>query len=240
MAKLKARGRRELVRMVADLVEEPDSSFTEGKHYAALMTDGNVLVRQTARWKDSGQLHDWGWKVKGKIKVGLSPQDFIRIYERKGYVVQDQSVLREMNTPLRTEESKPRKPKAPSSSRKPTRVQRPVSSYYEPRGIIMVKGKRDLTEVPSEGPGLYITYRSHSESFPNDVAYGPFEDLDLAEEAAWVVLRENERTNRYQPPIKIIETDSLDGAMEDRGHAWWVNGVRKGPPIDPRQAGFTF
>ena len=50
-----------------------------------LMSDGTVLEKRDVRfqpdWLDKdGRRHSYGWKVHGKLKQGLTPADFARIY----------------------------------------------------------------------------------------------------------------------------------------------------------------
>jgi hypothetical protein len=42
------------------------------------------------------------------------------------------------------------------------------------------------------------------------------------------------------PPFVIIEAQSRKDALNHNGHEWFVNGLSKGPPVDPRQTGFTW
>ena len=91
MAKLRARGRQEIVRMVRERETPDDRLTTSEKEQAALMSDGNVLKRRTIRWREASYgsaTHDYGWKVAGKIKAGLTPEDFVRIYQERDYVLE--------------------------------------------------------------------------------------------------------------------------------------------------------
>jgi hypothetical protein len=60
MAKLSARGRKEVVRM------KYIRAGIDGISELALMSDGTVLTKLT--WKYEGKIESTGWKVRGKIK----------------------------------------------------------------------------------------------------------------------------------------------------------------------------
>jgi hypothetical protein len=247
MAKLKARGRTEIARLVVER-ETPDSELVSSeKIQVALMSDGNVLDRRVVRWRKqdaySSGPHDYGWKIKGKIKAGLTPEDFIRIYQKKGFTLESSSseyltrrgdtIENVSNKPIRTEgkaaSEKKAKEKRAATPRKTTRKKIPYSTHY-------VEG-----EGKGEGPGFYVTNGTtfdQSESY-RAVANGPFADLDLAELAAVRRFREFQSMSLdYLFPIQVIESESFDLAEQGIGHVWWSNLVQKGPPVDPRQASF--
>lgn len=108
-------------------------------------------------------------------------------------------------------------------------------------------------------PGFYVT---PGEEDPDDVEsllpIGPFwrfglagprytaEDInddhlgdDDAEDwalEAWKAEREKPAGERL--PVTIIEARNLREAEAGKGCVWWKDGVFRGPPADPRQAGF--
>jgi hypothetical protein len=41
-------------------------------------------------------------------------------------------------------------------------------------------------------------------------------------------------------PFMLIEAQSRKDALAGRGHVWIVDGLEKGPPVDPRQTGFAW
>ena len=52
-----------------------------------LMSDGTVLERRDVRFRPDhydpqGRHHSYGWKVKGQLKAGVTPEDWRAIYER--------------------------------------------------------------------------------------------------------------------------------------------------------------
>lgn len=105
MAKLCARGRTELARATHECDEpgqKPSMQWTgDGKQVPvgdpwatvwrrterALMSDGNVLEKMTIRCAD-GRRHDWGWRVRGKLKDGMGTGDWVSLYQRKGWVIE--------------------------------------------------------------------------------------------------------------------------------------------------------
>lgn len=54
-----------------------------------LMSDGTVLQKIDVWFRGgdpSRQYHSYGWKVKGKIKTGITPADWLSIYTSPGAV----------------------------------------------------------------------------------------------------------------------------------------------------------
>lgn len=88
MAKLSAYGQREFLRMAKEYYPEcKDDTRNEvvwRKKTVAFMTNNRILVKEQARWAD-GMKHDWGWKVKGKLKSGVTPEQIKSAYEKLGY-----------------------------------------------------------------------------------------------------------------------------------------------------------
>jgi len=92
-------------------------------------------------------------------------------------------------------------------------------------------------EFDDNGPGLYIVHGSR----PRHSEETRFDDFDSSEDSAHEVMawyREN--TDGKFPSIQVIEARSREDAVAGRGHVWWQDGVRRGPAVDPRQAGFSF
>jgi len=76
MAKLSARGRKELFRM------SREKRFDDGKPYRsvyAFMDDGNILHKST--WQGGGS----GWKVS-KLLGGTTVSEFEKFLEKKEYI----------------------------------------------------------------------------------------------------------------------------------------------------------
>lgn len=88
MAKLSAHGRTTLIRMVKDM--PADGALLRGHKYFALMSDGHVLIRTVAWFKDEyapkgERRNDFGWKDMGKSKTNVTPEQFQKTCEAKGY-----------------------------------------------------------------------------------------------------------------------------------------------------------
>lgn len=75
---------------VPDYVAGADPSLTVWERVTRrLMSDGSILEKRDVRfrptpncsWEDpQGRRYSYGWKLRGKIKAGLTPADFARIY----------------------------------------------------------------------------------------------------------------------------------------------------------------
>lgn len=252
MAKLRARGRQEIVRMVRERETPDDRLTTSEKEQAALMSDGNVLKRRTIRWREASYgsaTHDYGWKVAGKIKAGLTPEDFVRIYQERDYVLESCSashlvrrgdfVENVSGEPVRTEA----RAVAEKKSRE-KRAARPAQGRAaQGREELRRRGSSSVPgEERGEGPGLYVTnaYLGGGLGVAHRAAaHGPFSDMELAELAAWGRLKFiRDMSFQYLQPVQIVESPSMDAAEQGVGHVWWVDGKRRGPPADPRQTQF--
>lgn len=88
MAKLSAYGQREFLRVAKEyqITPKPDehNPVVWRKKTVAFMSNNRILVKEQARWAD-GMKHDWGWKVKGKLKPGITPEAIRAAYEKLGY-----------------------------------------------------------------------------------------------------------------------------------------------------------
>ena len=69
----------------------------------------------------------------------------------------------------------------------------------------------------------------------NDSHFGDDDAEDWALES-WKAEQEKSASERL--PVTIIEARNLKEAKAGKGHVGWKNGVFRGPPADPRQAGF--
>jgi hypothetical protein len=221
MAKLRAHGRQEIFRVSRETSIDPPDKFGIfwRKHSIAVMSDGYVLERDAwkaqDRYSQSGVRHEGGtWKVRGKIKPGLTVGDILEIYKKKGYVFESGRANGEV---LRTEKEaageKARKAKAAT--------------------------KRAQVAAEKSGPGFYVRNRTTTAT-PWAVNHGPFKTLDEAIEKAWRAYQEYlEMGFDYLLPVQIVEAKSKYAAGYDLDtHVWWTNGRSKGPPADPRQLRF--
>ena len=90
MAKLSARGRRELLRVERER-STPDGELTIWERTTlAVMSDGGVLSKLDVRFRPDayepgGRLHSYGWKRKGKLAAGKTVETFRQAYERAGW-----------------------------------------------------------------------------------------------------------------------------------------------------------
>ena len=89
MAKLSARGRKELVRLTKE-INNPSESLLWERRTIALMSDGNILEKRDIQflpneYHPKGEKHTWGWKNKGKAREGMTVEEFSKLYMDKGY-----------------------------------------------------------------------------------------------------------------------------------------------------------
>ena len=228
MAKLKARGRQEIFR-IEKIKEVPRQGFTERyRVQKALMSDGNVLEK----------VDDGTWKVIGKVKPGLSAEQALQLYADHGWkllnahpaylTVSGDTVTERSSEPLRTEKEAERSKKSRAA------------------GAERRKKKAEKEEKGSGNePGFYFYIVPHEYL---DETAGPFDTFEQAKDAAWECLRSREHKRLVEecaaegiscPPTRIIESQNYAQALQGKGYVWWIDGKQKGPPVDPRQTGFT-
>jgi len=93
MAKLSARGRTELFRAFKQ-EQTPNDNYKEWKKtFIVLMSDGKILEKYQVKFKPTtydkkGILHDWGWKVKGKIKQGVESEKYRDLLKNHGWTIE--------------------------------------------------------------------------------------------------------------------------------------------------------
>ena len=253
MAKLKARGRQEIARLIKVTPTPDDTDSSEDRTQVALMTDGNVLSRRVIRWRPGGPMlryggsptHDYGWKVKGKIKAGLTAADFVRIYQDRGYTLESSSsayieprgntIESRSSTPIRSEAKAASQKKA--ATRRASQPAKPAKTNKHLHGYrVEIEG-----EAKGYGPGLYVANAASSlgslvNSKKRDVVYGPFSNMEQAEIAAWDRLSYiSDMKFDHLSPVEIVEGNDLDHVEEGFGYSWWRNGTQSGPPVDRRQ-----
>lgn len=69
MAKLSARGRKELARLSKESIPtDPDSLTNWRKHTYAFMSDRTILQKTDVRFKHGDERHSYGWTVWTKVK----------------------------------------------------------------------------------------------------------------------------------------------------------------------------
>lgn len=95
-----------------------------------------------------------------------------------------------------------------------------------------------------DGPGFYIVPGKDPWK-----AVGPYDAEDVLSDRDTLSERiEDEASARFQAnrkkgltqPTVIIEAHDRLSALQGRGHVWWIDGLRKGLPVDPRQAALPF
>ena len=125
----------------------------------------------------------------------------------------------------------------------PVRVIESKSRWDAERNIGTVVWNSSQSADDDNEPGFYVVPHKYL-----DEAAGPFDTFDQAEEAAWECLRSREQRQLQEecaaegvtcPPVRIIESKNSALALQGRGPVWWIDGKQKGPPVDPRQTGFT-
>jgi hypothetical protein len=236
MAKLKARGREEIFR-----VERTRGSSTPGvaevHDYRILASDGNVLERMVLHYtpeetaKNYGKKsHDYGWKVRGRAKAGLTLEQLLKSYLDRGwqlasasesyFAVRGDSIEAHSQEPFVSEE------KATARRELLTRQRTRASE------------KRESQRRESDGPGFYVTSGYTASSFRTRIADHPkpFETYEQAEEfAARRLQRFKEFSFDYLLPVVVIESRSRYEAEANEGDVLWIDGRSKGPSVDPRQ-----
>ena len=249
MAKLKARGRKEIFRVTKTKQRPDDRQISHERIQVALMTDNNFLKRRVIYWRPEanvGSQHDYGWKVTGKIKAGLTAEAALKIYLDAGYVLEDSSpayFARQGNViegrsdrPLRTEAKATHEKEAKEKRR--SADPKLATSYSDLEAEKKKRKARSHGYRIDDGPGFYVVNRTtHGATLAAQL--GPFDDFSRAEDAAQD--RYNEFVSMsftYLLPVAVIESRSRLAAEMEQGHVWWINGKHKGPPIDPRQTHF--
>ena len=125
----------------------------------------------------------------------------------------------------------------------PVRVIEAKSRWDAERNIGTVVWNSSQSADDDNEPGFYIVPHKYL-----DEAAGPFDTFEQAEDAAWECLRSREHRQLQEecasegvpcPPVRIVESQNSAQALQGKGYVWWIDGQRKGPPVDPRQTGFT-
>ena len=225
MAKLKARGRTEVVRVEKTYVKNIGKITERTRHQLAVMSDGNILTKHRDTWTLGGKVPpdltaeeilkrylDDGWSL-----VSESPQYLVR----RGHTIEDVS-----RAPLLTGA------KAAAAARAHSKT----------------VDKQRAADLVKNGPGLYVTYKIGLSTSPllttelRDAKYGPYQNYEIAEDKAWKLYQDIVRQHGPRSlnlPVNIIEANSRTAAEIGSGHVWWTNGQFRGAPVDPRQMRFA-
>jgi len=225
MAKLKARGRTEVVRVEKTYVKNIGKITERTRHQLAVMSDGNILTKHRDTWTLGGKVPpdltaeeilkrylDDGWSL-----VSESPQYLVR----RGHTIEDVS-----RAPLLTGA------KAAAAARAHSKT----------------VDKQRAADLVKNGPGLYVTYKIGLSTSPllttelRDAKYCPYQNYEIAEDKAWKLYQDIVRQHGPRSlnlPVNIIEANSRTAAEIGSGHVWWTNGQFRGAPVDPRQMRFA-
>lgn len=85
MAKLSARGRKEVFRVVRER-ERTDSDLINWERMTyALMSDNSILEKRDVRFSSDNRKHSYGWKKAGKLREGSTPEKLLASLQAKGY-----------------------------------------------------------------------------------------------------------------------------------------------------------
>lgn len=84
MAKLSARGRKEVARLSKE--GDPGRELVSWERVTVtLMSDGKVLEKRDVVFQSDGRKHTWGWKVRGKMAKGQGEVEFKRYFSARGF-----------------------------------------------------------------------------------------------------------------------------------------------------------
>jgi hypothetical protein len=239
VAKLKARGREEIFRV--ERVRPPAPGNVQGiaevHDYRTLMSDGNVLERMVLHYtpeeaaRNYGKKsHDYGWKVRGRAKSGLTLEQLLKLYLDKGWQLADASSA-DFTVSGDSIESISQEPFV-----KPEVAQRRREGLERQRA--KASSLREERARSSDGPGFYVTNGFTGSMISSRVADHPrpFATYGQAEDFASRKYRELVHYKfNYLRPVLVVEAASRGDAEEGRGDVLWVDGRSKGPAVDPRQ-----
>lgn len=85
MAKLSARGRKELARVTKVVFPGEEELTSQRRYTLSLMSDGVILEKIDVVFRSDGKKHSYGWKVRSKVKESVTPEKFVAVFEKKGY-----------------------------------------------------------------------------------------------------------------------------------------------------------
>lgn len=202
MAKLGARGRREIFRVGRELVYQDGDRVRELK---TLMSDGTLLIK-----RGTG-----GWSTYGKIKAGLTAEDSLRINLKNGYhLVSHDPFYLKMDRASGTIED---------VSKKPIRTEAKARSEQKARSRRAESAKVQAAYAAvKNGPGYYVTNGTTVGAGRRAADLGPYNDLSIAINHAWQKLHElRDLKFNYLLPVKVIESQNRTNATLDIGTVLW-------------------
>lgn len=245
MAKLKARGRTELWRVVRerDLPRGTDTNpVVWERRTVTLMSDGNFLMKRDVRWAD-GHKHTYDWNVTGKIKAGLSVEAALEIYAKGSYRIESapgvSSFDRSYFEALAAAGKNGPQPERPAGlGSKVLVTETKAASAKKAAEKRAVKAKHE--QLTKHGPGYYVINGSTSAGKPIVAELGPYETVEKAIEKAWERYKSFVSMRfTYLLPVEVVEaksrSDAEYGSVLRGKHAYWRNGKNIGAPANPGQ-----
>ena len=235
MAKLRARRREEVFR-VTRTRPSTTAGVAEVRDSRALMSDGNLLERSVLRYtpeevkRNYGKRsHDYGWKVRGRVKAGISLEDLLKPYLDRGWTLESASPSY-FTVSGDVVEAHSREPFVGVEAAEKRRA-----------SLARQRGKREEGRKAADGPGFYVTnnylgsvYRPRVADHPK-----PFANYEAAEEFAVGRYRQfAELQFQYLMPVIVTSAQSRQEAEAGQGEVLWVDGKYRGPAADPRQTSF--
>lgn len=250
MAKLKARGRTEIFRVVRERDNLPRRDTDPVSNWVVwrrdtvtLMSDGNFLRKKDARWKD-GSKHTWDWTVDGKIKAGLTVEGALEIYAKAGYEVEhaygvsgfDKAYFAALAA---TKASGGPAPERPASLGNGRVMRTEAKAEREKAAKVKRATAREHELKTKHGAGYYVV-NSHTGNTmfkPYAAELGPYEKLETAIDKAedrYVDFMRSRFT--YLLPVMVVEASSrTDAEYGKHAHVYWKNGKNMGMPVHPSQ-----
>jgi len=106
-------------------------------------------------------------------------------------------------------------------------------------GFYILPGEED-PENPEKIPlGPFWRFEAAGSRYsPEDLDYDRFGDEDVEDWAREQLAGERKKPASERQAISIVESRNAREAAEGKGHVWWQDGTFRGPPVDPRQAGW--
>jgi hypothetical protein len=194
MAKLSARGRKIIFEVEKEVGEKGVSEGANSweRTNLALGSDGVILKKWTVEIKGVG-VHDYGWKVLGKAKPGLSAEAVLEIYCKKGFKIKaapglDSSARLYCNS-VSTAVAAGMIPPARTSpmtgaALRTAGLRTEQKACKEKARKTKALSKRAEVSLNKNGPGFYVVNNIIG-TFDAPEHERPFETYEEAEEFAW-------------------------------------------------------
>jgi hypothetical protein len=107
-------------------------------------------------------------------------------------------------------------------------------------GFYLLPGEEDPADPEKRIPiGPFWKFEAAGSRYsPEDLDDDRFEDEDVEDWAVEYLAAERKKPVAEHQPTMIVEARNAMDAAGGKGHVWWQDGVFRGPPVDPRQAGW--